>query len=91
MFINRPDVTATQEDLARGNVVKGAAELVIAKHRNGPLGRIQLRFLGETTRFVDVDDQDRPTEEPIFSKKSEEELPSAEEAFPPQSDDGIPY
>ena len=72
--------------------MKGAAELVIAKHRNGPLGRIQLRFYGETTRFVDVEDQDRPTEEPIFSKKpKEEELPSAEEAFPPQSDDGIPY
>lgn len=92
MFINRPDVTATADELAKGSVVKGAAELVIAKHRNGPLGRIQLRFYGETTRFVDVDDQDIPTEEPIFSKKPQrEELPSAEEAFPPQSDDGIPY
>ncbi len=92
MFINRPDVTATPDELAKGNIVKGAAELVIAKHRNGPLGRIHLRFFGETTKFVDVDDQDRPDEEPIFSKKPKEEaLPTAEEAFPPQSDDGIPY
>ncbi len=79
MFINRPDVTATSDELAKGNVVKGAAELVIAKHRNGALGRIQLRFLGETTRFVDVEDQNRPTEEPRFGSDgdgaSHEELP----------------
>ena len=92
MFINRPDVTATADELAKGNVVKGAAELVIAKHRNGSLGRIQLRFLGETTRFVDVDDQDLPNEEPVYSKRpKKEELPGADEAFPPQSDDGIPF
>ncbi len=86
MFINRPDVTATADDMAKGNIVKGAAELVIAKHRNGALGRIQLRFLGETTRFVDVEDQNRPTEEPTYSHA----VSSAEE-LPPQSDDGIPF
>jgi len=64
MFINRPDVTATAEELAKGSVVKGAAEIILAKHRNGALGRIQLRFLGESTKFVDVEDQNRPNEEP---------------------------
>ncbi len=87
MFINRPDVTATPDEIARGNIVKGAAELVIAKHRNGALGRIQLRFLGETTRFIDVDDQDRPFEEPNAKPA---EIPSAEEVFPPQDDDDDP-
>ena len=35
LFISRPDVTATAEELAKNEVVKGAAELIIAKHRNG--------------------------------------------------------
>jgi replicative DNA helicase len=30
---------------------KGAAELIVAKHRNGPTGRIRLAFLGKYTRF----------------------------------------
>ncbi len=64
MFINRPDVTATAEELAKKTVVKGAAELILAKHRNGSLGRIQLRFIGESTKFVDVEDQNQPAEEP---------------------------
>ncbi len=73
MFINRPEVTATPEEFAKGSVVKGAADLVIAKHRSGSLGRIQLRFVGETTKFVDVEDQGRPSEEPIFHPKKKEE------------------
>ncbi len=72
MFINRPDVSATPEELAKGNIVKGAAELVIAKHRNGSLGRIQLRFIGESTKFIDVDDQGAPAEEPQYGKKQPE-------------------
>src|ERR1700691_4057065 len=31
--------------------VKGQAELVIAKQRNGPIGTVPLRFLGQYTRF----------------------------------------
>src|SRR5580692_2425120 len=31
--------------------VKGLAELVIAKQRNGPIGTVPLRFLGQYTRF----------------------------------------
>ncbi len=91
MFINRPDVNATAEEITKNHIVKGAAELVIAKHRNGSLGRIQLRFLGETTRFVDVDEQNRPTEEPNYRKS--DALPDAGEAFPAQGGDdegGIP-
>ena len=90
MFINRPDVTATAEELAHNKVVKGAAELILAKHRNGALGRIQLRFLGECTKFVDVDEQNLPEEEPPHFAPPEE-YAGAEEMFPPPDDDtGIP-
>lgn len=32
---------------------KGKAEVIIAKQRNGPIGRLMLTFLGEFTRFED--------------------------------------
>jgi alanine racemase len=37
--------------------VEGLAELIIAKHRNGETGRIELAFLGETTTFKNLDRQ----------------------------------
>ena len=93
MFINRPDVGATPEELAKGNIVKGAAELVLAKHRNGSLGRIQLRFIGESTKFIDVDAQGASDEEPQYGRKKPdfEENPTAEDAFPPLGDEELPF
>ena len=34
---------------------KGIAELIIAKHRNGPVGTVELGFLKEFTKFVNLD------------------------------------
>ncbi len=33
---------------------KGAAEIIIAKQRNGPIGRVKVAFLGQFTRFEDL-------------------------------------
>ncbi|MDR1961579.1 MAG: replicative DNA helicase, partial [Gracilibacteraceae bacterium] len=33
---------------------KGIAEIIIAKHRNGPVGTVELGFLKEFTKFVDL-------------------------------------
>ena len=30
---------------------KGIADIIIAKHRNGPTGEVQLTFLGQYTKF----------------------------------------
>ena len=88
MFINRPDVTASPEDMASGKIVKGAAEIILAKHRNGSLGRIQLRFIGERTKFVDVEDQGLPDGSTYTNPKQHnwEKNPSAEEVFPQEGD-----
>ena len=46
MFIFREEVyKRDREDL------KGLADLIIAKQRNGPIGNVPLRFLGQFTRF----------------------------------------
>ena len=67
MFISRPEVTATKEEIESGQVVKGAAELILAKHRNGEQGRVSLKFIGECTKFVDVDEQNREDEPPTYT------------------------
>ena len=66
MFISRPDVTASEDDLKNGKVVKGEAFLNIAKNRNGSLDRIRLRFKGELTKFVN----------PELNEAMEERAPS---------------
>lgn len=96
MFINRPDAIATKEELESGKIVKGAAELIIAKHRNGSQGRVQLRFIGECTKFVDVDDQGREDEPPEFGSQKREdydEEPSSDDAPPadPYNDEEPPF
>jgi replicative DNA helicase len=48
-FINRDELyNPTEEN-------KGLAELIIAKHRNGETGTVELVFLGETTSFRNLD------------------------------------
>jgi replicative DNA helicase len=56
MFIYREEVyKRDREDL------KGLADLIIAKQRNGPIGKVPLRFLGAYTRFENrIDDLPEP-------------------------------
>jgi len=68
MFIHRPEALATAADIAAGKVVKGAADLIIAKHRNGEQGRVPLKFIGECTKFVDVDSQGMADEPPTYGR-----------------------
>jgi replicative DNA helicase len=49
MFIYRED--KYEEDSEK----KGIAEIVVAKHRNGPVGSINLRFFDRTARFADLE------------------------------------
>ena len=44
--------------------VEGMAELIIAKHRNGETGSVQLVFLGDTTTFRSYDAYHAPPEGP---------------------------
>jgi len=34
---------------------KGVADIIVAKHRNGPTGQVQLLFLEKTTKFLDLE------------------------------------
>lgn len=62
MFLDR---SLTEEEAASDDrPAAGEARLVVAKHRNGPIGTIDLSFNGEFTRFGDVLKQGGYTEVP---------------------------
>jgi replicative DNA helicase len=55
LFIHRPEYYGLDTD-EEGNSLKGIAEIIVAKHRNGPIGDIQLKFIREFAKFIDLDD-----------------------------------
>ena len=86
MFINRPEAIATREEIESGKIVKGAAELILAKHRGGEQGRVSLKFIGECTKFVDVDEQNRDEEPPQFGTQPQMYQDEDEEYVAPEDD-----
>ena len=66
-----------------------AAELIIAKNRSGSLGRISMKFIGECTKFVEVDDQNKEMEPPQYSDEPIPYTDDDEEYVAPE-DDYIP-
>lgn len=55
MFLDRNTNPGSEDE--EGRPAKGTAELIVAKHRNGPLGTIPLVFHDRFTKFVDVSRQ----------------------------------
>ena len=75
------------------------ADLIIAKHRNGELGRTQLRFKGEYTKFVTPDPSElkelaRNAGKSSQGRDDEEEPPreDEDESYPEEMpDDGMVF
>ncbi len=64
LFIYRPEYYKIMED-EEGNSTEGLAELIIAKHRNGALENIPLRFIENYAKFTDYESADFDKIEPI--------------------------
>ncbi len=54
-FIHRPEYYKILED-SEGRSLSGIAEIIVAKHRNGALEDIQLRFEKEFAKFTELND-----------------------------------
>ncbi len=54
MFIHREDMMGNRSSNEKTNI----AEILIEKHRNGPVGKVDLRFDEERTTFMAVDKSD---------------------------------
>lgn len=53
LFIHRPEKYGITTD-NEGNSLLGIANIIIAKHRNGAVGEVSLRFRSELTQFCDL-------------------------------------
>ena len=89
-FIYRPEYYKIEEwDDEERSPTDGQAEFIVAKHRNGGLENIRLKFIGHLGKFDNLDDFDSPSE--FYSKMNDDDsgdsgfntshFPSADEAF----------
>jgi replicative DNA helicase len=53
-FLYRPEYYGITED-EMGNPTQGVGEVIIAKHRNGNIGSVALKFIGKFTKFTDLE------------------------------------
>ncbi|MCD6568074.1 MAG: replicative DNA helicase [Dehalococcoidia bacterium] len=61
IFIYRDEIYYTEEewnrmhDIEREPYPRGLADIIVAKHRNGPIGQVKLRFVSKTARFSNLE------------------------------------
>lgn len=55
IFLYRPEYYGITED-EMGNPTLGVGEVIIAKHRNGEVGSVALKFIGKYTKFGNLED-----------------------------------
>jgi replicative DNA helicase len=65
-FIYREDVYTTREDWEKRNpsveYPQNIAEIIVSKHRNGPLGTVPLYFRNDVVRFESLESPSRTME-----------------------------
>jgi replicative DNA helicase len=95
-FIYRPEYYKIDEwDDEERSPTQGQGELIVAKHRNGGLENIRLKFIGNLGKFDNLDDFDSPFE--FQSKMNENDenpfvtknLPTTDEAFGSNMNHGL--
>ncbi len=93
MFIHRPDLVISEKEINTGAVEKNVAEIIIAKHRNGPTDTFKLYFKGESTKFMNISEGYVPEEPEYMKKKAEavydEPVGSLESLTPPPEEEEI--
>jgi replicative DNA helicase len=99
-FIYRPEYYKIDEwDDEERSPTEGQAEFIVAKHRNGGLDNIRLKFIGHLGKFDNLDDFDTPFGE-FHSKMNAaanddtfkpDSYPSASDAFDGPEDDDVPF
>ena len=99
-FIYRPEYYKIDEwDDEERSPTEGQGEFIVAKHRNGGLESIRLKFIGHLGKFDNLDDFDTPFNE-FHSKMNAaanddtfkpDNFISPSDAFDSPDDDGVPF
>jgi len=82
-FIHRPEYYTKSSEDAAGNDIRGVAEFIIAKHRNGRTDDVRLRFVKSFARFENWDENFNLSGTRTFSSKMNESLPSSGDSAMP--------
>jgi replicative DNA helicase len=100
-FIYRPEYYKIEEwDDEDRSPTDGQAEFIVAKHRNGGLDSIRLKFIGHLGKFDNLDDFDTPFGNEFHSKMNAaanddtfkpDNFPSASDAFDTPDDNDVPF
>jgi len=98
-FIYRPEYYKIDEwDDEERSPTAGQAEFIIAKHRNGGLDEIRLKFIGSLGKFDNLDTFDSPFEFQSKMNANEDnpfttkDFPSTNDAFDaPDDDSDVPF
>ncbi|MDE6374868.1 MAG: DnaB-like helicase C-terminal domain-containing protein, partial [Alistipes sp.] len=80
-FIHRPEYYGINQD-ENGMPTAGLAEIIIAKHRNGAVCDVNLRFLKEQARFADMDDSMMPPSQAYDSQQAYDDYASGSNISP---------
>ena len=101
-IIYRPEYYKIDEwDDEERTPTEGQAEFIVAKHRNGGLDSIRLKFIPHLGKFENIDTFDSPFGNEFHSKMNAaanddtfkpEKFPSSDEAFDtPEDDNDVPF
>ena len=100
LFIHRPEYYHNYKD-AQGKDMRGKAQIIIAKHRNGGVGDVTLNFKGSYARFENEEEQNVPFPESDTNFDSsrmnmdtlgyDEMIPPVAENPFPTSDNDVPF
>ncbi len=83
-FIFRPEYYGmTEWDDDDHSPCEGQGEFIVAKHRNGGLDNIRLKFTGHLAKFSDLEESFSSEFQSSMNSFGSESLPSAEDAFGP--------
>jgi len=77
-FIHRPEYYTKSGQDASGNDIRGLAEFIIAKHRSGAVGDVQLHFRAEFARFENWGEAPLGTPTQVMSKMNSIDSPASD-------------
>lgn len=72
-FIHRPEYYHIYQD-DKGNDLHGMAEIIVAKHRNGAVGDVRLRFEADYARFRNPNENSIREAEAVYGSKGNRNL-----------------
>jgi replicative DNA helicase len=97
IFIHRPEYYGLDVD-DDGNSLKGIAEIIVAKHRNGAVGDIQLKFIREFAKFTDLEedvpvyeDENGNSTTTYQSRLNSNDAPDNSDLLNQGNDDAVPF